>query len=579
MVHSEDAWMKIENPVLRGSNPDPSILRVSDDYYIATSTFEWFPGVQIHHSRDLVNWRLLTRPLTKVSQLDLRGVKDSGGVFAPCLSHHGGTFYLVYTNALCMSGMHGGPMNDLYTYVVTAPDIMGPWSEPVHLVNAGFDPSLLHDGDGRKWLLWAAFDYRPMYFLQSGRLHFWLGLKMLIKSGVEAVNPFKGIMMQEYSHSQKKLIGEPKLIFTGTKLGVTEGPHIYKRGGYYHLMTAEGGTGWNHAVTMARSRAIDGPYEVFPDNPLLTSRGRRGLALQKAGHGSLVETKNGEWYLAHLCSRPVRGTPHYRCPLGRESALQKVIWDTEGWLRLESGGRYPELAVKAPDLPAQPWPSTPARDDFDSPELGSVYQTLRVPLGEDTLSLAERPGFLRLKGREGLSSLFTQALVARRQQSFTYRAETCVEFEPKSFVQCAGLIAWYDTGNYYYLRITHDAKLGKVLDIIGASKYVAKPLLWNPIPVNDARRVHLRASVTDSRLVFSYSIEGENWNNIGKAYDASILSDENHDLVRSWIDKSIMKVMGNYSPAFTSAFIGLCCQDLSGQRLPADFDYFEYSEN
>lgn len=571
--------MKIENPILRGCNPDPSILRVDDDYYIATSTFEWFPGVQIHHSRDLVHWRLLTRPLTRTSQLDLRGVKDSGGVFAPCLSHHDGTFYLVYTNALCMSGMHGGPMNDLHTYLVTAPDIMGPWSEPVHLVNAGFDPSLFHDADGRKWLLWAAFDYRPMYFMQSGRLHYLTGLRMLVKWGASAVNPFKGIVMQEYAHEQKKLVGDPTVIFTGTRLGVTEGPHIYRRGGYYYLMTAEGGTGWNHAVTLARSRAIGGPYEVHPDNPVLTSRGRRGLTLQKAGHGSLVETQGGEWYLPHLCSRPVKGTRHARCPLGRESALQKVTWGDDGWLRLESGSRYPELTVPAPDLPAQAWPSKPARDDFDAPELGLAYQTLRVPLGEDSLSLGERPGFLRLKGREGLGSLFTQALVARRQQSFTCRAETCVEFEPRSFLQSAGLIAWYDTGNYYYLRITHDERLGKVLDIIGSSKYVARPLLWNPVPVNDARRIHLRASVTDSRLVFSYSADGEDWKAIGKPCDASTLSDENHDLVRSWVDRMVMKVLGNYSPAFTSAFVGMCCQDLSGQRLPADFDYFEYSEH
>ncbi len=570
--------MKIENPVLRGSNPDPSILRVNDDYYIATSTFEWFPGVQIHHSRDLVNWRLLTRPLTRVTQLDMRGIKDSGGVWAPCLSHHDGTYYLVYTNALCQSGMHGGPMNDLYNFLVTAPDIIGPWSDPVHLVNHGFDPSLFHDDDGRKWLLWEAFDYRAMYLMQARRLSLWLGLKMLIRSGADGVNPFKGIMMQEYSHDGKRLIGEPKLIFTGTKLGVTEGPHIYKHGGYYHLMTAEGGTGRNHAVTMARSRAIDGPYEVYPDNPLLTSRGRRGLAIQKAGHGSLVETKDGEWYMAHLCARPVRGTLHYRCPLGRESALQKVTWGADGWLRLESGTRYPELTVTAPDLPVQSWPSKPARDDFNSPELGLEYQTLRVPLGEDTLSLSERPGFLRIRGREGLSSLFTQALVARRQQSFTYRAETCVEFEPKNFLQCAGLIAWYDTGNYYYLRITRDEKLGKVLDIIGASRYFAKPLLRKPVPVNDARRVHLRASVTDSRLVFNYSTDGEHWEDIGKHYDASILSDEHHDMVTSRIDKIIMRVMGNYSLAFTGAFVGMCCQDLSGHRLPADFDYFEYSE-
>lgn len=571
--------MKIENPVLPGFNPDPSILRVDDDFYIATSTFEWFPGVQIHHSRDLVHWRLLTRPLTRVSQLDLKGVKSSGGVWAPCLSHHDGTFHLVYTNALSQSGMHGGPMNDLYNFLVTAPDILGPWSEPVHLVNGGFDPSLFHDDDGRKWLLWQAFDYRAMYVMQSGRLSLRLGLKMMLRSGTDAMNPFKGILLQEYSPERKQLVGEPKLIFKGTPLGVTEGPHLYRHGGYYHLMTAEGGTGRDHAVTMARSRTIDGPYEVHPDNPMLTSRGRRGLEIQKAGHGSLVDTKNGEWYLAHLSARPVKGTPHFRCPLGRETSLQKVTWGTDGWLRLENGTRYPEVTVTAPDLPPHPWPSLPDRDDFDSPDLRLEYQTLRVPLGEDSLSLRERPGFLRLKGREGLGSLFTQALVARRQQSFTYRAETCVEFEPKSFLQCAGLIAWYDTGNYFYLCVTRDETLGKVLNLIGASRYFAEPLLRTAVPVNDVRRIHLRANVAHSRLDFQYATDGDGWNAIGTHCDASILSDEHHDMVTSRIDRMIMRLMGNYSLAFTGAFVGMCCQDLSGHRLPADFDYFEYVEH
>lgn len=570
--------MHIHNPVLRGCNPDPSILRVGDDFYIATSTFEWFPGVQVHHSRDLVHWRLLTRPLARVSQLDLKGVKDSGGVWAPCLSHHEGTYYLVYTIALCQSGMHGGPMNDLHNLLVTAPDIMGPWSEPVHLVSAGFDPSMFHDEDGRHWLLWAAFDHRPMVFMQAGRLHPWLGLKMMGRAGADGLNPFKGILMQEYSHERKALIGEPKLIFKGTALGVTEGPHLYRHGGDYHLMTAEGGTGRDHAVTMARSRTIDGPYEVFPDNPLLTSRGQHGLALQKAGHGSLVQTPSGEWYLAHLCARPVPGTPHFRCPLGRESALQKVAWGADGWLRLDGGGRYPQVDVTAPDLPARAWPDRPVRDHFDARELGSEFQTLRVPLGEDSLSLVERPGFLRLKGREGLSSLFTQALVARRQQSFHYQAETCIEFEPTSYLQSAGLIAWYDTGNYFYLRITHDEQHGKVLDILGASQYVARSLLARPIALDAGRPIHLRVQVHDSRLQFHYALDPAHWVAIGGHCDASILSDEHHEMLRSPLDRLVMRVMGNYALAFTGAFVGLCCQDLSGHRLPADFDYFEYRE-
>jgi xylan 1,4-beta-xylosidase len=562
--------MQIENPILRGFNPDPSIVRAGEDYYIATSTFEWFPGVQIHHSRDLVNWRLLTRPLTRVSQLDMKGVMDSGGVWAPCLSHHDGLFYLVYTLVL------GGVMNDTYNYLVTAPDIMGPWSEPVHLVNQGFDPSLFHDGDGRKWLLWVAWDYRGRLPMQSMKLSLSMGLKSLVKSGAGGLSTFKGIMLQEYSPALKRLIGDPCIAFRGTQLGVTEGPHIYLHNGHYHLMVAEGGTGRNHAVTFARSRDIKGPYEVHPENPVLTSRGNPDLELHKAGHASLVETQNGEWYLAHLCARPVKGTRDYRCTLGRETALQKVVWGSDGWLKLVHGDRFPRINVPAPDLPAHPWTARKDRDDFDSPELGLDYQSLRVPLGEDTLSLTERPGFLRLKGREGITSLFTQGLVARRQQSFTCTATTCLEFEPKSFLQGAGLIAWYDTGNFYYLRITHDEKQGKVLDILRASHYFMKPLLRRPVSLSGAKRVHLRVSVRHSRLNFSYSSDGRAWKKIGKGYDASILSDEHHELVSSLLDRMIMNVMGFSGESFTGAFVGMCCQDLSGHRQPADFDYFEY---
>ena len=221
-------------------------------------------------------------------------------------------------------------MNDTSNYLVTAPDIMGPWSEPVHLFNSGFDPSLLHDADGRKWLMWVAWDYRGRLPRQSMKLSLRQGLRNILKSWNEGLNTFKGIMLQEYSPSLKRLIGEPCMIFRGTQLGVTEGPHIYLHGGYYYLMVAEGGTGQNHAVTLARSKDIKGPYAVHPENPVLTSRGNPDLELHKAGHASLVETQKGEWYLAHLCGRSVKGTRHYRCTLGRETALQKVVWGADG---------------------------------------------------------------------------------------------------------------------------------------------------------------------------------------------------------------------------------------------------------
>src|SRR5690349_7346323 len=276
----------IRNPILPGFNPDPSIVRVGDDYYIATSTFEWFPGVQLHHSRDLVNWRTLRQPLRRASQLNMLGDPDSCGVWAPCLTYADGLFYLVYTDTkrygrTTAAGAGGASLRDFHNYLVTSPAIEAEWSDPIYLNATGFDPSLFHDDDGRKYLVQMLWDHRP------GR------------------NRFAGIVLQEYSPAAQRLIGERKIIFEGTAIGFTEGPHLYKRDGYYYLLTAEGGTGWGHAVTLARSREIAGPYELHPHTYLLTSRDRPDAPLQRAGHADLVETEQGETYMVHLCGRPI----------------------------------------------------------------------------------------------------------------------------------------------------------------------------------------------------------------------------------------------------------------------------------
>ena len=293
---------RIRNPILPGFNPDPSIVRAGDDYYIATSTFEWYPGVQIHHSRDLVHWRLLTRPLTRASQLNMLGDPDSCGIWAPCLSYSDGLFYLIYTDVkrygrATQGAAAGASLRDTHNYLVTSPRIDGEWSDPVYLNSSGFDPSLFHDDDGRKYLVNMRWDHRPGH------------------------NRFSGIALQEYSIEQRKLVRETHLIFEGTPLGFTEGPHLYKRGGYYYLLTAEGGTGWGHAVTMARSRELRGPYELHPDVHILTSRHRPDIELQRAGHADLVETQTGETYMVHLCGRPLRNRG--RCTLGREPASNR----------------------------------------------------------------------------------------------------------------------------------------------------------------------------------------------------------------------------------------------------------------
>jgi len=224
--------MPIWNPILPGFHPDPSIIRKGEDYYLFNSTFEWFPGVPIHHSRDLKNWRLIGHALTRPSQLDLRGVTDSAGVWAPSASYHDGKFWLIYTN-IRNTGM-GRPFKDIQIFLTTAGDVSGPWSEPVKLDSIGFDPSLFHDEDGRKYLLNMEWDFRKGHYR------------------------FAGMTLQELDPEQGRLVGPRRKILEKHNI-LTEGPNLYKQDGWYYLMLAEGGTGWNHGISAARSRNIWGP--------------------------------------------------------------------------------------------------------------------------------------------------------------------------------------------------------------------------------------------------------------------------------------------------------------------------------
>ena len=523
----------IKNPILPGFNPDPSIVRVNDDYYIANSTFEWFPGVAIHHSKDLVNWELVGYALNSAKYIDLVGNPSSGGVWAPCLTYCDGLFYLVYSDLK----NHRGPYKDTHNYLITAKDIKGSWSEPVYLNDSGFDASMFHDDDGKKWLLNMLWDYR------YGREKY-----------------FSGIIIQEYDPKSKKLIGPIKNIFKGSKLGVTEGPHIYKLNGYYYLMTAEGGTGPNHAVTLARSKNLFGPYEIQPDNPVLTSRYDPNLTLQRAGHASLVETQNGQWYIAHLCSRPIPKPekPFKRSVLGRETALQKVKWCDDGWLRLVNDSNRPQAEVPAPGLPKHPFKPEPARENFDSKKLNIHFNTLRTPPDESWMSLTQRPGWLRIYGRESLGSKHRQSLVARRITSLNCTAQTYVEFEPATFQQAAGLICFYDTQNYYYLKISNYENVGKCITVCYSQNDVYTELTSQVIPLAQ-KGCHLRAEINYDKLYFSYSLDGKEWHKIDGMFDITTLSDEYCQEGR-----------------FTGAFVGMCTQDLAGTRTKADFDYFEY---
>ena len=517
--------MQLHNPVLRGFNPDPSFLRVGSDYYLATSTFEWFPGVPIYHSRDLANWRLIGHALARKSQLDMLGVPDSAGIWAPALSLHNGVYYLIYT----IVRNRTGAFKDVKNYVVTAPAITGPWSEPVYLNSSGFDPSLFHDDDGRHWLVNMQWDHRPAH------------------------PRFGGIVLQEYSPEEHRLVGP--IINICRKDPLIEGPNLYKVNGYYYLMLAEGGTDWNHGISMARSRHITGPYELDPQPLVLTSRKSPGAALQKAGHGELVQTPSGRWYLAHLCSRPLY--PVRRCPLGRETAIQEVLWSDDGWLRLKSGGTDPALRCALPEeIKPHPWGVDQEWDDFDAPSLAPHWQSLREPVEPRWASTSERPGFLRLRGRESLHSLFEQSLLAQRVRSFCATAQTALEFEPEHFTQSAGLVVYYDTRNHFYLRVTHHEQMGKVVGVVQTDAGVYSEHIESQLTVSHWPRVYLKAMIHDESLRFYASADGENWHAFPITCDFTKLS-------------------ADYAGGFTGAFAGVCAQDLRGTSICADFDYFQ----
>ncbi len=529
----------IRNPILPGFNPDPSICRVGEDYYIATSTFEWYPGVQIHHSRDLVNWRLVKRPLERASQLDMRGNPDSGGIWAPCLSHADGLFWLVYTDVKRLDGN----FKDAHNYIVTAPAIAGPWSDPVYVNSSGFDPSLFHDDDGRKWFLNMVWNHRSD------------------SVGGSPKHPaFAGILLQEYDAKAGKLVGAPENIFAGSAHGLVEGPHLFKRDGWYYMTAAEGGTGYDHAVTMARARQIDGPYELHPDVHLFTSKDAPDATLQRAGHGQIVETPYGAVYHTHLCSRPLPGMR--RSPLGRETAIQQCVWKDDGWLYPESGSPVPLVDVPAPVVGVKRAPPAAVERVFDNGRLPEEFQWLRTPCPERIFTLTGSR--LRLIGRESIGSWFEQSLVARRQEHFRYRAETALAFDPVSFQQAAGLTAYYNRHKFHFLAVTWHEKAGRSLTILSC------PGQWpdgklsfpldEPVPVPGEGPVELAVEVEDADLQFFYRAGGD-WQKIGPVLDASVISDEGG--------------RGEHA-SFTGAFVGMACFDTSGSARTADFSRFSY---
>lgn len=347
---------RYSNPILEGFSPDPSVCAVGDDYYLVTSTFAYFPGVPIYHSKDLVNWKQIGNVLDRKEQLNLISAAHSQGIFAPSIRYYDRTFYMITTNVT-----NGG------NFLVTTDNPAGDWSDPYFIDNApGIDPSLFFDDNGKCY--YVGTRENPRGAIYNGDWEVWL---------------------QELDLGTMSLVGVSTKLWKGALRDAVwpEGPHIYKKDGLYYLMIAEGGTGFNHAITIARSESIDGPYIGNKNNPILTHRhlGQR-YPVHNVGHGDLVETSDGKWYLTCLASRQFNGFDN----LGRETFLAEVEWE-EGWPVINPGeGRL--LEEQKHNLPLVP---VETKETYTLVESDPAFVYLRNPEWTN-YDKHSRKGWLRL---------------------------------------------------------------------------------------------------------------------------------------------------------------------------------------
>ena len=536
----------IKNPILTGFNPDPCICRKGDDFYIAVSSFEWLPGIPIYHSKDLKHWELYTHVLTLNSQVELRKLPSAKGVWAPCLTYceEEDSFYVIYGVMNSMNARYF----DVDNYLIKAKDIRGPWTEPVYLHSAGFDASILHDDDGRKYIVSLEWETRDGYE----------------KPGV--------ICVAEYDTVNKCLKEYPKRVYNGgTDRGCIEAPHLTKRGEYYYLMCAEGGTGYNHCVTMARSKSPYGPFEKDPMNPILTSSPNDSneradwdhlklryynpeSVLQKSGHGSYVNLDEKTAYLVHLCASPF--VPELRCTLGRESAIQKMIWTDDGWLRMADGTNLAKIETEEAYLPAFDAEILSDRDDFDETVLRKDYYSPRIFPSEFT-DCTSREGFIRLRGQESLSSLNRVSLLCRKLPSVDIEASAGLDFNPEIYQHSAGLVLYYDNMNYIALRKYYSDTLKQpAIAIISLENGEKKEHLDTRTAV-DNRLLRFKLIVSGRESYFKWGYEGEDTRPIGPVFATDKLSDE----------------YCKYGE-FTGTMVGIFAVDSMFHKKEADFDYF-----
>ncbi len=515
-IKAQTAPSTFQNPILSGYHPDPSICRVGDDYYLVNSTFEWFPGIPVHHSKDLVNWELIGYGITRSDQVELpSGLGDFMGIFAVTIRHHNGTFYLITTCVQCDGNFY-----------LTAQNPAGPWSDPVWLDSPGIDPSLMWDHDG------------TCYYVGHGNL-----------SGKQDWPDQQGVWLQELDLEQQKLVGDRVQLTYGHANNAqwTEGPHLYKINGNYMLMVAEGGTEFNHATTVHHSDSVWGPYIADQVNPVLTHRHLgKEYPLHSIGHTDLVQTQHGDWWGVMRGKRRVGGYPL----LARETFLTPVTFEGQTPVFNPGVGKV-LLEQQRPALPWSPVEKPPAKDEFDKEQLALGWNFLRTPyerwyhLEDGRLNIQCRP--------EVLDSLVNPSLIARRIEHHQFTATLKMFFSSEYKKDQAGMILYRrSTCHYQFLKQADELVIIKTLR--GIKTEAARV----PCPFEN---VILQARANGLDVNFYFGQNEENFKPVGDTQSMSVISFE-------------------VAEGFNGPYIGMYATSQGeNSDAQASFDWFQYSGN
>jgi alpha-N-arabinofuranosidase len=489
---------KYRNPVLSGFYPDPSICRVKNDFYLVNSTFAYFPGIPIFHSRDLINWKQIGNAIDRPGQLCYDGHQISHGLFAPTIRENNGVFYILCT----LIGEYGN-------FIITAKDPAGPWSDPIRLKGAdGIDPSIFFDDDGKVWF--CGTHSAPEGEAYSGNCEIYI----------------REIDTEKLKSGENPLLGENTGLWRGALRDAVwpEGPHIYKIGGWYYLLHAEGGTGLDHAVCIARAKEIKGPWEGKKSNPVVTHRhlGKRSKIIN-VGHADLFDDADGNWWMVLLASRQFEGV----CPLGRETFIVPIIWEDE-WPFIATESGLIEEGLPLSDLDEKISDPLNTCDYFDKDVLPFHWLTLRMPVDikNAAFSLTERKDSLRLfTNAAAMRSREHPAFAGRRIRHKNWAFNVCFEFTPKTENEAAGLIILQSEDYHYRFEKYLSSNGNFMLCLVKAAGKEDEIMAEAECP-KDETALMLSASCEHMKLSFYYGKDKNSLKCLINNMDARILSTE-----------------------------------------------------